>query len=313
MDRLFLAIDVGGTRTKVGLVSEKGKVFYRTYISTRRYVRNRNLLINALIKVSRDLMLKHNLASRKAIAGIGIGLPGPVNYARGIVDFLPNIPHWKNTPLKKIIQNKLKIPTFIDNDVNIITLAEWKFGAGKGADNILCMTLGTGVGGGLVIEGKLYRGASFAAGEVGHVPVNEKGPRCNCGGTACLESYVGNRIILKTARKLFKKTDITLEQLSDLAARKRNALAIKIWRETGEKIGIVLSGVVNVFNPERIIIGGGVANAGSYLFGAIRATILKRAMPSQSSAVKVVPARLSDDAGLIGAMLLVKEGLKLKG
>lgn len=305
----MLAIDLGGTRTKVGLVSFSGKVFHRTYLSTRRYVRKKEQLINALAKSSKSLLADNNL-SLKNISGLGIGLPGPINYAKGIVNFLPNIPNWKNTPLKKILQQKLRIPVFIDNDVNLITLAEWKFGAGKGVENLLCMTLGTGVGGGLIIEGKLYRGASFSAGEVGHMPINESGPHCNCGGIACLESYVGNNAILQLAKRILNR-DITLEQLSAMAAA-GNAHAIKIWQGVGKKIGVALAGVVNVFNPERIVIGGGVANAGKPLFESIRKTVQQRAMPNQRAAVKIVRAKLSDDAGVIGAMLLVKDNLRLK-
>lgn len=307
----MLAIDLGGTKTKVGLVYFSGKVFYRTYLSTRFYVRSRETLISALVEACREILKVNNLSSRQ-IAGIGIGLPGPINFAKGMVNFLPNIPHWKNTPLKSIFEKRIRIPVFIDNDVNLITLAEGRFGAGKGAKNILCMTLGTGVGGGLIIDGKLYRGASFSAGEIGHMPLNESGPRCNCGGIACLESYVGNNAILRLAKGVFKNPDITLEQLSRLALNNKNPKAIKIWQDVGTKIGLALTGVVNVFNPERIVIGGGVANAGRYLFEAIRKTVAKRAMPTQRAIVKISPAKLANDAGLIGAMLLVKEGLRLK-
>lgn len=311
MKKFVLSIDIGGTKTKLGLVSLSGKVFYRTYISTRSYARSRERLITALVKSCAQLLQDNNL-TKKDIYGLGIGLPGPINSARGIVHFLPNIPHWKNTPLKRIMQRKLKTPTFIDNDVNLITLAEWKFGAGKGAKNILGMTLGTGVGGGMIVDGRIYRGANFSAGEVGHIPLNEFGPRCNCGGIACLERYVGNNAIITLAKRIFGKKHITLEELSTRAIQKKDKKAIKLWQEVGRKIGIALAGVVNVFNPERIVIGGGVAKAGRYLFESIRETIDQRAMPTQRAAVKVVPAKLADDAGLIGAMLLVKEGLRLK-
>ena len=311
MKKFVLGIDIGGTKTKIGLVSLSGKVFYRTYLSTRSYVLRRERLITALVKSGEQLLRDTNI-TRKDIYGLGIGLPGPINYAQGIVNFLPNIPHWKNTPLKRIMQKKLRIPTFIDNDVNLITLAEWKFGAGKGAKNILCMTLGTGVGGGLIIDGNIYRGANFSAGEVGHIPLNESGPRCNCGGIACLERYVGNNAIINLAKRIFGKENITLEELSARANREKDKRAISLWREVGRKVGIALAGVVNVLNPERIIIGGGVANAGKYLFESVRATVRQRAMPTQRAVVKITPAKLADDAGLIGAMLLVKEGLRLK-
>src|SRR3989338_642722 len=205
-----LAIDLGGTKTKMGLVSFSGKVFDRTYLSTRSYARNRKSLITALVKAS-EALLALNRFDKKDICGVGVGAPGPVDFNQGVIHFLPNIPGWENTPLKKILQQRLHLPVFMDNDANLICLAEWRYGSGGKAKNILCITLGTGVGGGLIIEGHIYRGASSSAGEIGHIPLNETGPECSCGGVACLERYVGNRAILEAARKLFKDPKITLE------------------------------------------------------------------------------------------------------
>jgi glucokinase len=309
MARFILAIDLGGTKAKIGLVSLSGKVFDRTYISTRSYARSKESLVTAIVESSQSI-LKNNKLAKKDLYGAGIGAPGPVDFVKGIVHFLPNIPGWKNTPLKKILQKRLGLPVLVDNDVNLMCLAEWKLGAGRKARNILCITLGTGVGGGLVIDGKLFRGPSFSAGEVGHIPLNEKGPGCNCGGFACLERYVGNDAILKAARRIFRDSSITLEELSNMALQDKNIKAIRLWQEVGQKIGIALAGVVNVVNPEIIVIGGGVANAGKYLFTAIRETVSKRAMSTPAGILKIRKAELGDDAGLIGAMLLVKENLE---
>lgn len=308
MKKYVLSVDLGGTRTKIALVSLSGRVFSRTRISTRSYASNRQRLINAILDSCRVLLINNKLGISD-IYGMGIGVPGPVDFAKGIIDFLPNIPHWKKVPLKAIIQKRLKIPVFLDNDVNLIALAEWKFGAGQGCRDILCITLGTGVGGGLILDGRIFRGASFSAGEVGHIPINEKGPRCNCGGVACLETYVGNRVITKIARKIFKDPAITLEEVSRLALERKDRRAIKLWEQVGEKIGIALCGVVNLINPGKIIIGGGLSNAGRYVFSAIRRTLEQRALPVSARAVKVVKAGLGDDAGPIGAMLLVKQSL----
>jgi len=182
-------------------------------------------------------------------------------------------------------------------------LGEWKFGSGKGFGDLICITLGTGVGGGIILDNKLYRGLGFAAGELGHVPINEKGPRCSCGGSGCLERYVGNSILVNKAKKIFRKK-ISLEEIDRLAS-KGNKKAKKFWEDTAEHIGNGLVGVVNLFNPELIIIGGGVSKAHRHLFKKIREVIKNRAMKVQGSMAKVVKARLGDDAGIIGTWVLV--------
>jgi len=162
--------------------------------------------------------------------GIGFGLPGLINPESGIVTFLPNIAGWKKVPLKKIMEEKTGLKTFIDNDVNLVTLGEWQFGAGIGSKNLICMTLGTGVGSGLIFNGALYRGEGFVAGELGHMPLNEKGLSCNCGGEACFERYVGNRYLMARAGKIFKNKNIQLEEVFALAEH-GNVRAVQFWEE----------------------------------------------------------------------------------
>jgi glucokinase len=195
----------------------------------------------------------------------------------------------------------------VDNDAKLMTIAEHRVGAAKKFKNALCLTLGTGVGGGLIINGSLYRGNDNAAGELGHIPLNEDGPVCGCGGKACLERYVGNTVILKEAHKLFK-TSLSLEKLSQMS-KNNNIKAIKFWKSVGEKLGLGLSGIVNLLNLDVIVIGGGVSDAGKILFDSIKQTISLRAMSVQSKRVKIFKAKLGNDAGVIGAGLLVKEGL----
>jgi len=206
--------------------------------------------------------------------------------------------------LKKIIQKRLKLDAFIDNDANLFALAEHKFGAASKVNNFILLTLGTGVGGGLVLNGKVYHGFSFTAAEVGHIPVNMRGPSCNCGGRACLERYVGNKYIENHARNIFGRK-ITLEELSALAKR-GDKKAISIWQDVGNYLGVALTGVVNVLNPQAIILTGGVAGAGEVLFSAIRDTIRTRAMLPNNK-VKILKAKLGNEAGILGAALLTKE------
>jgi glucokinase len=223
------------------------------------------------------------------------------------VHFFPNIPGWKEVKLRNILKEKLGLPVFLDNDAKLMTTAEHKLGAARGFNNVLCMTLGTGIGGGLIINGKLYRGFDNAAGEVGHVPINENGSSCNCGASGCLEAYVGNRKIALDAKKAFKR-NITLEELSALAD-KHNKVALEVWRKTGSHLGFALAGVVNLLNLDAIVIGGGVAKAGKVLFDNITNALKAQAMSVQAKRVKVLKAKLGNEAGIIGAAIMVKEGL----
>lgn len=306
MKKFLIGIDAGATNIKAGLIDPTSyKVIFRTLLSTGHYKPKKEKLIEAFSKAV-DLILRKNNLSKKDILAVGLGLPGPIDSQKGIVYFLPNIPGWKNIPIKRILERKLRIPVFVDNDVNLITLAEWRLGAARGAKNLLCITLGTGVGGGLILDNKLYRGAHFLAGEIGHSPINEFGPTCNCGGQAHLERYVGNKYILASARNVFKNKDLTLEKIS-LLAKKGNRAAINIWQDVGRRVGIALCSAVNLLNLEIIVIGGGVSSAGKPLFESIKKTILKSAMPILGRQVRIVKSSLSSDAGILGAAILAKE------
>jgi glucokinase len=300
-----IGVDVGGTNIKIGLVNAQGHIVGRHSFGTQNYSQKPQDLIRAILEAVEFLMSKHKIV-RKDLAGIAFGLPGLVDPHKGIVKFLPNIPKWKNIPLKKIVEKHLKIPAFLENDVNMITLGEWKFGAGKGYANMMCVTLGTGVGGGLIFNNALYRGEGFVAGEIGHMPLNEKGPACSCGGYACFEQYVGNKVTVPQVRKLFHNNKIAFPDIYPLAVA-GNKKALKFWQDVGTHVGNGLVGVVNLLNPRLIIIGGGVSNNLRFMIKTIEDIIQKRAMPVQSKMVKIVRAKLGDDAGIIGAHVLVKE------
>jgi len=305
--KFIIGIDLGGTNLKIALLDLKYNIIYKNVLSTKGFVKKENLVL-ATINSINGIIRNSNL-NKKNILGVGLGLPGPIDIKRGLVHFFPNIPGWKEVKLKSILNKKLRLPIFLDNDANLMCLAEYKLGAGKLFKNVVCLTLGTGVGGGIIIDGKLYRGSSSLAGEIGHMPINEKGPRCTCGGFACLETYIGNNRIIKEARRLFKR-NISLEELSSLA-KKQNNKAKAFWSKVAEHLGIALAGVVNLLNPDCIVIGGGVAGAGSILFDKVRETITKRAMSVQAKHVKLFKARLGNDAGVIGAAILVKEDMSL--
>ncbi|MFH1191769.1 MAG: ROK family protein [Candidatus Omnitrophota bacterium] len=304
--KFIIGIDLGGTNLKCALLDSSLKIKAKSSFSTKSFD-NQLKLIQCIIDSVESFIINQKL-KRSAILGVGIGVPGPVDTLKGIVHFLPNIPGWKEVKLKKILEEKIKLSVFLDNDAKLMTLAEHKAGAARKYKNVLCLTLGTGVGGGLIINDLLYRGADNAAGEAGHLLLNEKGPLCGCGARGCLEAYVGNNKIIKEARKLFGPL-ITLERVSVLAGQ-NNLRAINFWSQMGKKLGLALSGVVNLLNLDLIVIGGGVSCVGKVLFTSIQDTILLRAMRVQASRVKIVQAKLGINAGIIGAGYLVRERLR---
>lgn len=310
MASTVIGIDVGGTNVKMGLVNQEGRIFFKTTLDTKSY-NSKEKLIRAVADALLTSLQKNKIQT-KSVAGIGIGLPGLIDPPAGVVKFLPNIPGWKNVPLKEQLEKHTGIPVFLENDVNMITLGEWKFGAGKGLKDIVCITLGTGVGGGLILDGRLYRGAGYAAGEAGHIPVNEDGPKCNCGGWACLENYVGNQYLNGPAARRFGRKSMAMRDVGDLA-RAGDKRALAFWDEVGTHLGNGLTGVVNLLNPTHIVVGGGMANNSRFIFPAVKKRIKERAMMVQGRMVKVIRAKLGDDAGIIGAKVLVEEMVSRTG
>jgi len=302
--KYIIAIDLGGTNLKVALLDLKYNIKDREVLGTRRFLEKEELISGIVFSLNR--IIKYNGLDKTDILGVGLGLPGPVDSKAGIVHFFPNIPGWKEVRLRDALKKRIGLPVLLDNDAKIMALAEHRLGAARGFNNVLCMTLGTGIGGGIIIGGKLYRGFNNAAGEVGHLPINERGLSCNCGNSGCLEAYIGNSRIIKNAREEFKR-NISLEELSLLAA-KGNKSAIKIWRNVGRHLGFALAGVVNLLNLDAVVMGGGVANAGKVLFDSAKDSLKNQVMSVQGAHVKIFKAKLGNDAGLIGAAIMVKEG-----
>ncbi|MCX5695305.1 MAG: ROK family protein [Candidatus Omnitrophica bacterium] len=303
--KFIISIDLGGTNLKVALLDLNCQIKDKEVLSTRSFLEKDDLILGIVHSVNR--FIKYNNLNKAQILGVGLGLPGPIDAKNGIVHFFPNIPGWKEVKLRDILRKNLGLSVFIDNDAKLMSLAEFKMGAAKGFNNILCMTLGTGIGGGLIINSRLYRGFNNAAGEIGHLPINENGPDCNCGSSGCLEAYVGNNRIIAEAKKAFKR-DISLEELSRLAD-KHNRIAMDVWNKAGRHLGFALAGVVNLLNLDAIVIGGGVAKAGNVLFDSIIKTLKNQAMSVQAKRVKILKAKLGNEAGLIGGAIMVKEGL----
>jgi len=314
MKKNRIGVDIGGTNIKIALVDTKGSIIYSNTTPTRAEMGYEYTIGN--IKQAIIDLAKETKIDISTIEAIGFGFPGQIDYKNGIVRMLPNIPGWVNVPVAKIMEEEFKVPTRLDNDVRCAALGELNFGAGKGCENLVCITVGTGIGSGIILNGKLIRGASNAAGEIGHIKLTlHDGPLCGCGDFGCFEAYASGPTIVAMAReyiaggKSSKYKEMATEELSPYivaqAALQGDVVAKRIYTKMGETIGVGLSSVVNLLNPEKIIIGGGVAEAGDILLEPIRKTIAKRAMPIQAAAVEIVPAQLGNSAGVIGASLLI--------
>ena len=315
MKKYRIGVDVGGTNVKIALVDKEGSIVYSNTTPTRAEMGYEYTISN--IKQAINDLMKETKTDKNSIEGIGFGFPGQIDCTSGIVRLLPNIPGWVNVPVSKIMEKEFGIPTKVDNDVRCAALGELAFGAGKGCQNLICITIGTGIGSGLIVNGKLVRGADNAAGEIGHIKLQmHNGPICGCGDSGCLEAFASGPSIVAMAQeyilggKSTKYRELANPEITPYivaeAAKQGDKVAIKIFERMGEYIGIGLASVVNLLNPEKIVIGGGVADAGDILFTPLVNTLKKRAMPIQAKSVSVVPAQLGNAAGVIGASLLIE-------
>lgn len=313
-----IGIDVGGTNVKIALVDDNGKIIYSNSVPTYAKM-GYEYTVNNIKQAIKDLMKETN-TTPSDIEGIGFDFPGQVDCKTGVVKLAPNIPGWVNVPIAQMIEDEFHIPTRIDNDVRCAALGELKFGAGRGCENFICITVGTGIGSGIVINGKVVRGATNAAGELGHIKLQMNGgPICGCGDTGCLEAFASGPAIVAMAQEYIKGGKSTkFREMAAVeggeitpymvakAAEEGDSVAKRIFEIVGEYIGIGLTSVINLLNPERVIIGGGVAESGELLLGPIRKTIKERAMVVAGNAVEIVPAQLGNSAGVIGASMLIE-------
>ncbi len=297
---MFLGIDWGGTYIKAGLVNSQGKILKKEVFSSQSFKRRKVLLdtIESLV----------NKLERRRIQAIGIGVPGIIASESGWIYYLPNISGWRNFPLKGVLEKRLRLPVFVDNDANTFALAEAHFGAAKNAKHAIFLTLGTGLGGAVLIDGKVLEGRTSAS-ELGHVPVSLEKRKCACGGNGCIETFVGSHRLLEKYNKLRgQKPEIKdVKQIYQKALQGEKE-ALIVWREFSYALGVFLSGMVNVFNPERIVLGGGVAGAFKLFKPLLWKVIKTQSMWPQIKGLKIVKAKL-EYAGIIGAALLAKQSL----
>lgn len=305
LKKLVLGIDVGGTNIKAVAVDGRGQVLAVMKRSTLAR-RGRDALIERLILTSKDTAKKAG-AGMVDVTGVGVGFAGPLDPIKGVVFDPPNLPGWSNVPLRDILEQRLNLPVSLDNDANLVALGEhWK-GAGRGAKCLICITLGTGVGGGIILNGRVWHGVGGVAGEIGHMTLVRNGRRCACGNRGCLEAYASSQGLILSMQGLIGKEEglksdsrVTPESIGR-RARSGNEPARRAIEDTGRILGVAVASLANVLNPDVVVVGGGVSKLGERLLDPVREEVRKRAFSKVVEGLKIVKAELGDNAGPLGA------------
>ena len=312
--RFVLGIDIGGTNLVVGSVSEDGSVLHAMQSEPTHAETGATAVLDRLVALAERVIAQTRREIPGAnIVGVGIGAPGPLDTKSGIVLLTPNL-GWVNMPLRQIIRDRLGLPAMLDNDANCAVLGEWWVGAARGARHAIGITIGTGIGGGLVLDGKLYHGASDVAGEIGHATIDTEGRRCKCGNYGCLEAYAsGPNIAVRAVEELEvgassclpgmvggDLTKITAQTVYE-AAHQGDELALQVVNDTAKFLGTGIANLLNVFNPEVVVVCGGVTLAGDHLFVPLRREVARRAFKPAVQACRIVPGELINSAGVYGA------------
>jgi len=318
-NRYVIGVDLGGSRVRAVLANEKGEFLDRCEFPT---LADKGLyfVLERILECVRSVS-----SNAPRIDAIGVGAPGPINSKEGVVSNPPNLPGWVNVPLAKLIEEKTGIPTFLGNDANLAALGEFTYGSGKYVQHLIYITVSTGVGGGIIIDGQLLEGHNGAAGEVGHMVVQPGGPKCSCGGYGHLEALSSGTAIAKRAREAasLNKDTVMIElagsvdkinaKIVDEAAKKGDPLALKLLEQAGQWLGYALINLIHIFNPQMISIGGGVSEAGELLLGPARKVVFEGLMPVFKQDLQIVKASLGGDVGLAGAVALaLQESAKSK-
>ena len=320
-DDYVVGVDMGGTKILAAVIDAKGEIVQQAKRATKPK-KGPEEVIERIIRCIQAAIDGAEL-NPSQIRAIGIGSPGPLDPETGVIIFAPNL-GWSNVPLKAKLEANLSIPTFVDNDVNVGTLGEYAFGAGQGVKSLVGIFVGTGIGGGIILDGKLYHGVNKTAGEVGHMIVEVKGPRCGCGNFGCLEAVASRTAITRDLQKAIlkkgKKSKLTELSGGNLDLIRSKAIAravkhgdkptIKVVQRAAKYLGISVASIVHFLNPEMVVLGGGVVEAmGDSLLDPIRHAAAEYALPTTMDGVQIVAATLGDNAGVIGASVLARERL----
>jgi glucokinase len=315
----YIGIDLGGTNLRAAIANtETGEIYHQRQCPTLAS-EGQEAVIQRIVGLITELTQADGGAACD-IQGVGIGVPGTPDIDKGVIQILPNLPgQWLNVPLQAILQEQVKLPVALINDVRAITLGEWTFGAGRGVDTVACLAIGTGIGGGVVINGQFHLGIGGTAGEFGHHVVEVDGLPCGCGGRGCLELYAsGPAIAAMGVKEVMHGHTTRIGELVDhdlnridaeiivQAAQEGDPIAVGILRRAGKYLGIAVGNILGVISPQRVIFGGGVSRAGDLLLKPIMETVNERMNVLPVGKVEFVMAELGINGGLIGAALWAK-------
>nr|MBC7244275.1 ROK family protein [Chloroflexota bacterium] len=314
MRRFVVGVDLGGTQIRAVLADEKGTVLKRVSTLTQAHEGAHRVMSRLVDCIGQALQE----VERSQVLGIGVATAGAVNPCTGVIAKAANLPGFENWPLRDMLAQELHVPIYVGNDAKLAALAEHRFGAGQGTNFLIYLTISTGIGAGVIEDRRLLLGAHGWATELGHIIVEPNGPRCNCGNIGCLEALASGPAIARHAMQLLQEGESSLlwEMVRDETARitakevveaaqKGDALALQVMQRAAFYLGIGLVSFIHAFDPECIIVGGGVSKAGELLFAPMRAVIAERVIAAAQRDIRIVPAALGDDAGLIGALALV--------
>src|SRR6266550_3391418 len=324
----IIGVDLGGTNIVVGAMSADGKQHFAmrsiptSAESGAEGVADR--IVGLIEGVVLDTLAETN-SNRRDVIGVGVGAPGPLDREKGLVIVAPNL-GWRNFPLRDRVSEHLGIPATLDNDANCATVGEWWQGAARGGRNVIGMTIGTGIGGGLILDGKLFHGSSDVAGEIGHTTIDLNGRHCKCGNYGCLEAYASGPAIATRAREVLVReegesvmpgmVDGRLEEITAetvyLAASQGDAVANEIVRDTARYLGVGIANLLNTLNVDVVVVAGGVTKAGDALFIPLRAEVRRRAFAPAVEATRIVPGALPGTAGVIGAVATFKQANEME-
>jgi glucokinase len=318
----IVGVDLGGTNIVVGLLPISGGEVMAVRSMPTESGRGAKFVVDRIVDMIEAAIaevLAQEGASRSEIAGVGIGSPGPLDRKTGTVINTPNL-GWRNFPLRDLISNAVSLPATLDNDANCATYGEWWLGAGRDVNTLVGLTLGTGIGGGIVLDGKIFHGCSDVAGEIGHMTIDSTGRKCNCGNYGCLEAYASGPAMAARAIEgieagaetiLAEMVGGRLEQITAAivydAVVRGDAYANEVMKDTAKFLGAGVASLINILNPEMVVIAGGVTRAGDHLFEPLRAEVRRRAFRAAEEVCRIVPGELPGTAGVVGAAAVFKQ------
>lgn len=314
---ITIGIDIGGSSIKAALTDTGTSILARTQRPTLAEG-GVDETVGQLHACVEELIAAHGAIAAGDVAGIGVGVPGAIDHDRGMVLYPPNLPAWKEVPLAALLSDRWDVPVLLENDANCAALGERHYGAGRSHEHFIALTLGTGVGGGIITGGRIFRGARGFAGEFGHISIDADGPACNCGSRGCIEAYVGIHYLMREALPDLRNDPDSLlhtRALNDAealdpkdiaeAAAEGDATCIAILRRAGERLGVAIASAANLLDIETFIIGGGIAGAGAPLFDGIAQSARQRVLKVHRESLALLPAELGNDAGMLGAASLM--------